>query len=99
MTKAIPRKAHPGLEKWIAHIDESKIVLYTWPASDQKDLKEDKMPFCVAPALHKEFDKLIQLHYAEELSECPTAVVHPAVVEGVACYYERPVPKKKPYIY
>jgi hypothetical protein len=92
MTKAIPREAHPDLDKWIAHVDESKIALYSWPASDLKDLEEGKMPFRVAPALHKEFDKLIQLHYAEELSECPTAVVNPAVVGAVTCYYEKPVP-------
>ncbi len=80
------------MEKWIAHVDESKIALYSWPASDLKDLEEGKMPFRVAPALHKEFDKLFQLHYAEELSECPTAVVNPAVVGAVTCYYEKPVP-------
>jgi hypothetical protein len=75
MTKAIPRDAHPDLEKWVAHVDESKIPLYSWPASDLRDLKEDKLPFRAVPALHHEFDKLIALHYAEELTQCPTAVV------------------------
>lgn len=75
MTKAIPRDAHPELDKWVASVDVSKIPLYSWPASDLKDLKEDRLPLRVAPALHQEFDKLIALHYAEELTACPTAVV------------------------
>ena len=74
MTRAIPRDAHPGLEKWRANINEHAIPLYSWPASDLKDLKEDKMPFKIVPKLHQEFDKLILMHYAESLSSCPTAV-------------------------
>jgi hypothetical protein len=74
MTKAIPKFAHPGLEKWEAHVVESQIPLYSWPISDLKDLKEEKIPFAIRPFLHSEFDRLIELHYAEELTSCPTAV-------------------------
>jgi hypothetical protein len=74
MTKAIPRDAHPALEKWQAHIVESKIPLYSWPSCDLKDLKEERLPFRVVPRLHKEFDALIEKFYAEPLSQCPTVV-------------------------
>jgi len=75
MTKAIPRDAHPKLDKWRAHIRESALPLYSWPASDLKDLKEERLPFKATPLLHKEFDKLIEMHYVEEVRECPTALV------------------------
>jgi hypothetical protein len=74
MTKAIPRDAHPGLEKCIYHVNEDKIPLYSWPAVHLKDLKEEKLPFAAVPRLHQEFDKLIAAHYAEEVTSCPTAV-------------------------
>jgi hypothetical protein len=74
MTKAIPRDAHPGLEKWRANIRESAIPLYSWPPTDLKDLKEERLPYKVVPKLHAEFDKLINMHYAEPLSVCPTVV-------------------------
>jgi hypothetical protein len=74
MTKAIPRDAHPGLDKWRARIRESALPLYSWPATDLKDLKEERLPFKATPLLHKEFDKLIELHYVEEVRECPTAL-------------------------
>jgi len=74
MTKAIPRDAHPSLEKWRAHVHEDQIPLYSWPVADLKDLKEDKLPFKHVPLLHGEFDKLISLHYVEELRECPTGL-------------------------
>jgi transposase InsO family protein len=74
MTKAIPRDAHAGLDKWTAHVREEAIPLYSWPKVALKDLKEDKIPFPVVPQLHREFDKLIAMHYAEEVTECPTAV-------------------------
>lgn len=74
MTKAIPKDAHPGLPKWRANITESAIPLYSWPPVHLKDLKEEKLPFKVIPQLHKEFDKLIEMHYAEELKESPNGV-------------------------
>ena len=74
MTKAIPKDAHAGLDKWKAHVREEAIPLYSWPKVTLKDLKEDKIPFPVVPQLHREFDKLIAMHYAEEVTECPTAV-------------------------
>ena len=64
MTRAIPRDAHPGLEKWRANIRESAIPLYSWPAAELKDLKEDRLPFKAIPKLHAEFDKLCSMHYA-----------------------------------
>lgn len=74
MTKAIPRDAHPGLPKWRANIMESAIPLYSWPPVHLKDLKEEKLPFKAIPQLHREFDKLIEMHYAEELKESPNGV-------------------------
>jgi transposase InsO family protein len=74
MTRAIPRDAHPSLDKWLAHVQEDKIPLYSWPKTDLKDLKEEPLPFAYTPLLHKEFDKLIAMHYAEEITSCPTAV-------------------------
>ena len=74
MTRAIPRDAHPGLVRWTAQVQEDKIPNYAWPKTDLKDLKEEPLPFAFTPKLHKEFDKLIAMHYAEEVTECPTAV-------------------------
>jgi hypothetical protein len=74
MTRAIPRDAHPSLMRWTAQVQEDKIPNYSWPKSDLKDLKEEPLPFAYTPKLHKEFDKLIAMHYAEEVTECPTAV-------------------------
>jgi hypothetical protein len=74
MTRAIPRDAHPSLDRWVAHVQEDKIPNYSWPKADLKDLKEEPLPFAYTPLLHKEFDKLISMHYAEEVTSCPTAV-------------------------
>jgi hypothetical protein len=74
MTKAIPRDAHPSLEQWRARIHVDKIPLYSWPSADLKDLKEDRLPLRFASPLSKEFDKLIDLHYAEALRQCPTGL-------------------------
>ena len=75
MTKALPRDAHPALEKWRAHIVEEDLAKYSWPKCNLKDLKEDKLPSRALPAIHAEFDKLIAQNFAEELTECPTSVV------------------------
>jgi transposase InsO family protein len=74
MTRAIPRDAHPSLDRWEAHVQEDKIPLYSWPKVELKDLKEEPLPFAYTPLLHKEFDKLKAMHYAEEVTSCPTAV-------------------------
>ncbi len=74
MTRAIPRDAHPSLDQWEAHVQVDKIPNYSWPKADLKDLKEEPLPFAYTPLLHREFDKLISLHYAEEVTSCPTAV-------------------------
>jgi hypothetical protein len=74
MSRAIPRNAHPSLDKWVAHVREDQIPLYSWPKADLKDLKEEPLPFAYTPLLHREFDKLIAMHYAEEVTSCPTAV-------------------------
>jgi hypothetical protein len=74
MTRAIPRDAHPSLDRWEAHVQQDKIPNYSWPKADLKDLKEEPLPFAYTPLLHKEFDKLISMHYAEEVTSCPTAV-------------------------
>ena len=74
MTKAIPRDAHPALEQCVYTVCEDKIPLYSWPQVNLKDMKEEKLPFAAVPRLHREFDKLIAAHYAEEVTSCPTAV-------------------------
>jgi hypothetical protein len=75
MTKALPFHAHPDLEKWRANVVVEDLAKYSWPKCDLQDLKEDKFPAKVLPAIHGEFDKLIQQGFAEEIRECPTSVV------------------------
>ena len=75
MTKALPFHAHPDLEKWQAHIAEADLAKYSWPKAELKDLKEDKMPVRAVPVVHREFDKLIEQGFAEEVRECPTSFV------------------------
>ena len=75
MTKALPFHAHPDLEKWRANVVVEDLAKYSWPKCDLQDLKEDKFPAKVLPAIHGEFDKLIQQGFAEEIKECPTSVV------------------------
>jgi hypothetical protein len=71
MLMPIPRDADPRLPLWRAHIDETKLALYSWPKCDLRDLAEDRIPFSAHSPLSLEFDKLIDMHFVEPISAFP----------------------------
>jgi hypothetical protein len=71
MLSPIPRDADPRLPQWRAHIDESKLALYSWPRCDLRDLAEDKIPLKLQSPLSQEFDKLIAMHFVEPVTSFP----------------------------
>jgi hypothetical protein len=71
----IPRDADPRLPQWRANIMLDKVALYSWPTCDRKDLSPEQIPYSHASPLHKEFDKLIDQHFAESIAAPPTGII------------------------